>query len=119
MHRDHAGDPGARDPLVVVDADKQRAALKFLAEHVLTDRPFRFSPKLLRRLASDRWLHWGNERTMLTPVEYPIHERILSIQQVVLEHTLDAAPLRRIQNNALKHDGDGKQRPPQISDCLV
>lgn len=93
------------------------AVLKFLAEHVLTDRPFRFSPKLLRRLASDRWLHWGNERTMLTPVEYPIHERVLSIQQVVLEHTLDGATLRRVQNNALKHDG-GQVRPLQISEVF-
>ena len=71
MHRDHRGDPNGRDPLVPVKADKQREALKFLQEHILTDKPFQFSPQLLRRLAADRWMHWGNERAVMRPVEYP------------------------------------------------
>jgi hypothetical protein len=104
MHRDHVGDPGGRDPFVVVPAQKQREALKFLQEHILTDRPFRFSPKLLRRLGSDRWLHWGTYGAIAGPVEYPVHERILAIQRVVLDHTFDAGVLSRIQNNSLKHE---------------
>jgi hypothetical protein len=118
MHRDHNGDPGARDPMVVVSAEKQREALKFLQEHILTDRSFRFSPTLLRRLAADRWLHWGNYRTMMSPVEYPVHERVLAIQRVVLEHTLDGTTLARIQNNALKVDRDARSKPLQIAEVF-
>lgn len=40
----------------------------------------------------------------MMPVEYPIHERILSIQRVVLGHVFDPAVLSRIQNNTLKVD---------------
>ncbi|MFO0928976.1 MAG: zinc-dependent metalloprotease [Gemmataceae bacterium] len=118
MHRDHDGDPNARDPFIVVDPDKQRAALKFLQEHILTDRPFRYSPKLLRRLASDRWVHWGAERNLFSEVDYPIHERILEIQQVVLQHALDGSTLARVQNNALKADKDAKNQPLQVAEVF-
>ncbi|HEV3261994.1 MAG TPA: zinc-dependent metalloprotease, partial [Gemmataceae bacterium] len=100
MHRDHRADPDGRDPFVPVAAAKQREALKFLEEHILTDKPFRFSPQLLRRLAADRWMHWGNDGGM--GVEYPLHDRILAIQRVALSHVFDPSVLSRIQNNALK-----------------
>lgn len=106
MHRDHRGDPDGRDPFVPVKTAKQREALKFLQEHFLTDKVFQFSPQLLRKLAADRWVHWGNERAMFADVEYPLHERILRIQQVVLDHMFDADVLARIQNNSLKCDAD-------------
>jgi hypothetical protein len=105
MNRDHKGDPGGRDPFIPVKSAKQREALKFLQEHILTDRSFQFSPQLLRRLAADRWLHWGTN-TGLSPVEYPLHERVLAIQKIVLDHTLDADVLRRIEDNTLKADKD-------------
>jgi hypothetical protein len=108
MHRDHRGDPGDRDPFVPVKADKQREALKFLQEHILSDKPFQFPPALLRKLAAERWMHWGNEYTMFGSVEYPLHERILGIQRVVLRQAFDADVLSRLQNNALKADKDEK-----------
>jgi hypothetical protein len=105
MHRDHRGDPAERDPFVPVKAAKQREALKFLQEHILTDHPFQFPPQLLRRLAADRWMHWGTAGGM-SSVEYPLHERILTVQRIVLDHALAADVLRRIQNNTLKADKD-------------
>lgn len=118
MHRDHAGDPSGRDPFVVVDPDKQRAALKFLQDHILTDKPFQFSPKLLRRLATDRWSHWGSRGAMMSTVEYPLNETVLRVQRVVLSHALDDDTLSRIQNNALKHDKDPKIKPLQLSEVF-
>src|SRR5262249_11298631 len=97
MPRDHRGDPSGRDPFVPVKGDKQREALKFLQEHILSDRSFQFSPALLRKLAADRWLHWGNERGVMQPVDYPIHDRVLRIQRVALEQLLDPAVLARVQ----------------------
>src|SRR5262249_47647290 len=118
MHRDHARDPGGPHPPVVGAPDKQREAPRFLPEHLLTDRPFHFSPKLLRRLASDRWMHWGSYGAITNPVEYPIHERILAIQRVVLDHALDTDVLARIQNNALKHDADPKVKPLRLAEVF-
>ena len=105
IHRDHRGDSN-RDPLVPVKAAKQREALKLLQEHILTDRPFQFPPQLLRKLAADRWWHWGNEGVAFSNVEFPLHERILAIQRVVLRHMYNPAVLARIQNNTFKADKD-------------
>jgi hypothetical protein len=106
MHRDHRGDPKARDPFVPVKGTKQREALKFLQEHILNDKPFQFTPELLRKLAADRWSHWGNERMAYSAVEFPLYERILAIQRIVMEQAFDPQVLARIQNNALKTDKD-------------
>lgn len=42
MHRDHRGDPGARDPFIPVSGAKQRDALKFVQENILSDTAFSF-----------------------------------------------------------------------------
>src|SRR5207237_10194182 len=104
VHRDHKGDPDGRDPFVPVAASKQREALKFLQDNVLTDKPFHFAPQLLRRLAADRWTHWGNDATMFAGVDYPVYQRVLNIQSVALRELLDAETLTRLQDNALKSD---------------
>jgi hypothetical protein len=104
-NRDHRGDPEERDPSVPVKGAKQRDALKFLQEHILTDKPFQFSPTLLRKLAADRWYHWGQEGGG-NSVEYPLHERVLNIQRIVLAQLLDPDTLSRIENNSLKTDKD-------------
>ena len=102
VRRDHRGDPKGRDPMEAVPAAKQREALKFLQERVLTDKPFRFPPELLKKLAADRWLHWGNEYGFYGGVEYPLYSRILDIQRVALDQMFDPAVMARIQNNALQ-----------------
>jgi hypothetical protein len=113
-YRDHRDDPDGRDPLVPVHAARQRKALEFLQQHILNDKYFRFPPKLLRRLAADRWSHWGNGRG--GSVDFPLHDRILGIQRVVLDHLLDGGVLSRIQNNALKTNAD--EQPVQISEVF-
>jgi hypothetical protein len=115
IHRDHAGDTSGRDPFVPVAPKKQRQALEFLQEHVLTDKPFKFPPKLLRRLAVDRWYHWGNEYALFAGVDFPVHERILGIQRIVLNELLSPAALARVQNTALKLDDE---KPVQISEIF-
>ncbi len=106
-HRDHNGDPNGRDPFIPVAGKKQREALKFLQEHILSDKHFTFSPKLLRRLAADRWYHWGNESTIMTAIDMPIHERVLSVQRVALSELFSNDTMSRIQNTALQsEDGD-------------
>src|SRR5205085_11012046 len=39
-NRDHRGDPSGRDPMVPVQAARQREALNFVQDHILTDKPF-------------------------------------------------------------------------------
>jgi hypothetical protein len=120
VHRDHKGDPNGRDPFVPVTALKQRESLKFLQENLLNDKQFQFSPQLLRRLAADRWSHWGNEYAMMGGVEYPVYGRILAIQRVVLRNLLSGSTLGRIQTNALLYDKeDNPLTMAEVFRCLT
>src|SRR6185312_4246288 len=96
----------ARDPITPVAGAKQREALRIVAEQVLGDASFKFSPALLRKLASERWYHWGNESLLYFggSVDYPIYQRILGIQKIVLGQCLSADTLSRLQNQELQAD---------------
>ena len=107
MHRDHRGDPGARDPFIPVSGAKQRDALKFVQENILSDTAFSFPPELLRKLAADRWMHWGNDRVM-SSVDFPLYQKVLSIQSVAINQFLNNATLSRIQNNIPKAAANDK-----------
>lgn len=113
MHRDHKGDPDGRDPLVPVPADQQRAALKFLQENILADKPYQFPPELMRKLGSDRWNHWGNNTGS---VEFPLNERILNIQRVPLDTLLSSSTLSRIHNTPRYINGD--EKPLTIAELM-
>ena len=105
VSRDHKGDKGGQATRSSRSAAaKQREALAFLADNILSDKAFKFSPALLRRLASERWYHWGNERMFVFGggVDYPINEEILGIQKIVLGQCLDAGVLKRLQNQELE-----------------
>jgi hypothetical protein len=115
MNRDHRDDPDGRDPFVPVKPDKQREALKFLQEQVLTDKTFQFPPELLRKLGSDRWTHWGSDESF-SSTEYPLYERVLAIQRIVLNHCFHPGTLTRVQNSAPQVPGSDK--PLQVSEIF-
>jgi hypothetical protein len=104
-HRDHRNDPKGRDPLVPVTVARQREALRFLQENVFNDKPFHFPPDLLRKLAVDRWMHWGAD---ISSTDFPLYDRILGIQKLAMNQLLSAKVLNRIQANALKADKEAK-----------
>lgn len=104
-YRDHRGDAKARDPLVPVTAAKQRDALKFLREHLFTDRAFQFPPELLRKLAAERWMHWGAD---ISSTDFPLYDRVLGIQRLAMNQLLNPRVLQRVQANALKSDKESK-----------
>ena len=104
-YRDHRNDPKGRDPLVPVTAAKQREALKFLQEHLFTDKPFNFPPDLLRKLAVERWMHWGAD---VSSTDFPLYDRVLGIQKLAMNQLLSPKVLHRVQANALKAEKDAK-----------
>ncbi len=102
VSRDHKADKDARDPIVPIAGAKQRECLKFLTDAILSDKSFQFSPTLLRRLGTERWLHWG-ENTFAGPgIDISVLERILGIQKIVLSHALSSNTLARIENQQLQ-----------------
>ena len=87
-----------------VSGAKQRECLKFLAENILSDKSFQFSPSLLRRLGAERWMHWGNESMFGPGIDISVLEKILGIQKIVLGQCLSSGTLARLQNQQLQAD---------------
>src|SRR5262249_14392506 len=88
-----------------VPAAKQREALKFIAENILSDKSFKFSPSMLRKLTTERWYHWGNDGIFSGGgAEFPINDEILAIQKIVLGQCLDAGVLNRLENEESQAD---------------
>jgi hypothetical protein len=104
VSRDHKADKDAHDPIVPVPGAKQRECLKFLVDSILSDHAFQFSPALLRRLGTERWMHWGSSAFGGANVDISVLERILAIQKIVLSHCLGAQTLARLQNQQLQSD---------------
>lgn len=104
VHRDHRGDPNERTPLVPVPVEKQREALAFARDHIFSDQAWRFSPELLNKLGASRWLDWGREfdRT----VEFPIHDRILTVQSWILFDLLNPFTLQVLYDSGLRVPAD-------------
>jgi len=77
--RDHRGDPNAREPISVVEADQQRAALEWVCDNVFAPDAFEFSPDLLKKLAASRWSHWGSSDRSAS-LDYPLLDRLNAVQ---------------------------------------
>ena len=54
VNRDFKGSDKARDPVIPIAGDRQREALKLLVDQILSDKAFKFSPALLRKLITER-----------------------------------------------------------------
>ncbi|MBW4521664.1 MAG: zinc-dependent metalloprotease [Scytolyngbya sp. HA4215-MV1] len=101
FNRFRAGDAADRLPFEPVPVEKQREALAVLQKNVFEDTHFHFSPKLLNKLAPSRWLHWGS-LPRFSELDYPIHERVLFLQSLVLSDLLSSQRLNRLRNTELK-----------------
>ncbi len=93
-NRDHKGDPNGRDPVVPVEAAKQREGLKWVCDHIFSDRHFDIDPQLLRRMAASRWMHQGAYPA--GDLSIPYHEIVLNVQSWVMFDLFWPDTLRRI-----------------------
>ena len=100
VSRSHKGDKDAPQPMEIVDLEKQRAAIEFLAEETFGPNAYQFSPEIYNLLLSTRWYHWGAVRT--DRPDYPIHQGIMSWQERILSKLFSSLTLTRIHDNELK-----------------
>lgn len=115
VSRDFKGGDGSRDPVVPISGDRQREALDFVVKEILSDSAFKFSPSLLRRLTTEHWYHWGSDSFMSGGggLNFPVYDRILGIQRIVLNQCLNGSVLSRLQQQELQGGDDAK--PLKIS----
>ncbi len=116
VSRDHKGDKDARDPILPIAGDKQRAALAFLVENVLGDKAFRFSPALLRRLSKEHWDQGVGSSSFGMSGEVSVNDRVLAIQRIALNHCLSGTTLSRLQNQELQ--ADPGSRPMAVAEVF-
>ncbi|MBK9606898.1 MAG: zinc-dependent metalloprotease [Betaproteobacteria bacterium] len=105
--RDHAG--SGRDPFTPVPADKQRAALKLLADGLFRVDSFRMRPEFLRRLTIDQFDRFRDDApaSVFAP-DFSLGDRVLSIQRSVLDQVLSDGVARRLVEAPLRFAGDGE-----------
>lgn len=104
--RNSKGDPNAGPPFALVEADKQRAALKFIADRLYSDEFFTFSPEVLNHLAPPRWWHTGT--SISVQVDFPLYEYISTMQWWNLYDRLFPLILARLHDNELRTTDDNK-----------
>ena len=104
VNRNHKGDPNSQPPFVVVEPERQRAALAMLQECVFGEKAFDFPPELYNALVDARWLHWGvheNERS-----DFPVRATLLAWQDRVLAQILSPTTLSRLTDSEMKIPAD-------------
>lgn len=88
-------------PFEAIPLDQQRQALTLLQRYVFAPDAFEFSPELLNSLAPERWNHWG-QRLTVYPLDYPIYNRILFLQSLVLSDMFLSDRLVRMRDSELR-----------------
>lgn len=101
FNRYRGGDAVGKLPFESVAITQQQQALSLLQQYVLSDRAFQFSPDLVNKLAPSRWNHWG-EMPEMQQLDYPIYDRILLLQSVILRELLGNDRLARLRDGELR-----------------
>ncbi|MEP0869334.1 zinc-dependent metalloprotease [Trichocoleus desertorum AS-A10] len=117
LSRYHGGDAAGRLPLESIPVEKQRQALALVQKYVFNEESFQFSPRLLNKLAPSRWNHWGTNVPVFN-LDYPIHDRVLFLQSIVLRDLLSADRLSRLQDTELKTEPGKALTLPELFDTL-
>ncbi|HEX5137546.1 MAG TPA: zinc-dependent metalloprotease [Planctomycetota bacterium] len=117
LNRDHRGDPGERPALVPVPAEKQREALHWICDEILSGRYFQFDPELLQKLAPNFWADDFWE--VLDGYDYPVLDNTLAVQmRAVLSLTAPSRLQRVISSSHKLPAGTAALEASEIFDAL-
>ncbi len=98
VHRDHKGDKDGQPPFEVVEAAKQREAMQLIADTAFS------APEIngvqLNYMSASRWSHWGT--IDMLRLDYPIHDVMLRMQDMILTEVLSSTTLDRILDSEFK-----------------
>lgn len=98
------GEPGSRNlPFRLVGKSEQLRALTILDRNIFSPSAFAFSPELLNKLAPPRRdNHFTDLQIYMTPIDYPILERIGALQNSLLDRMFRPVLLSRLLDNEKK-----------------
>jgi hypothetical protein len=116
--RDHAG--SGRDPFTPVPAAKQRAALKLIADGLLSVDSFRLRPDFVRRLTVDQFERFRDDAgsSAITP-DIALSTRMLTVQREVLDQLMSDGVATRIAEGEFRQTRDNQSfRLSELYDAL-
>src|SRR5437588_260627 len=105
--RDHAG--SGRDPFTPVPAAKQRAALKLIADGLLSVDSFRLRPEFVRRLTVDQFDRYRDDAGLsaITP-DLVLTTRMLGVQRAMLDQLMSDSVATRIAEGEFRQSRDSQ-----------
>jgi len=119
INRDRKGDSGDRDPVIVVEPEKQRRALAFAITNSFTEDAFGLTPELLSKMGLDKWWDEGMQSIFADPA-WDVHDRILGVQASVLTQILNPTTLRHVYDNEFRAPGDADAVTlPEVLDAVT
>ena len=118
FNRYRSGDAIGRLPFEPVPLSKQREAIASIQKNLFSADALNFSPNLLNKLAPSRWYHWGTS-PQYSSLDYPIHDRILSLQTFVLSDLLSSERLQRLRDTELKTSAGEALTLPELFETLL
>jgi hypothetical protein len=103
VHRHFKGDKNAKPPIEVVDAKRQRDALKFVIENTFFDAAYGLNPELLKHMTME---HWSDTLSYSDQPDWPIHDRIMGLQASALTMLMNPTTLERVYDNEFRVEAD-------------
>tara|TARA_B100001540_G_scaffold145302_1_gene128847 strand:+ start:7445 stop:10069 length:2625 start_codon:yes stop_codon:yes gene_type:complete len=119
FHRNHVGDEGQKPPFVVVEVEKQKAAIEFLNDYFFDKNAFYFNPELLNKLSPERHEDFRDSAWRLDRNDYPIHSVVQRIQMYALYSLFHPRRLARIHDNEVKVDSDEYLTMDELFDSIT
>ena len=116
--RDHAG--SGRDPFTPVPAAKQRAALKLIADGLLSVDSFRLRPEFVRRLTVHQFDRFRGDvgLSAITP-DIVLTTRMLGVQRAMLDQLMSDGVATRIAEGEFRQTKDNQSfRLSELYDAL-
>ena len=119
FHRNHIGDEGQKPPFVIVEIDKQKAAIEFLNDYYFDKNAFHFNPELLNKLSPERHEDFRDSAWRLDRNDYPIHSVVQRIQMYALYSLFHPRRLARIHDNEVKVNLDDSLTMDELFDSIT
>lgn len=98
-NRSRVGDEGATLPFAPVSADQQRRAMAFMRDHLFAADAFSFPPDLLNMLQYEQMPDFAWSMYSVSQTDFPIHQRVLTVQQTALSRLYSPTLIGRLLNN--------------------
>ncbi len=104
-YRDHIGDPQGRLPYDPVPAAEQRAALALLNREIFGPDALKLPPRLLNKLAVERFPDIEGNFWTLERIDLPIHTVVLALQSIPMDRLYHPIALGRLLDIEARYEG--------------